>query len=449
MKKEDKKRCGICDIPYFERNNYYYGKLMTVRDFFQEQCYFNEKRWLINRMVGGWGVVCGLDVKPKEGETDKVIVTPGLAIDCCGREVLVCEEQKVPLIPEECECYKEQKKHKEQEQGEKKLVICLEFYECKTEPINLPAIACDQKEKGEFNSIRDSFKIRVVPASEVDIDDPCIHLCPLEHKDEIVHHYLCEKLKEGCCECPERPCLVLAEVTFIPSQSQETEYPESQSQQTQHQKPEYPESPPTIKIDECSKRRIVHTNPLLYDLIDCYHGDLPHVTDINWENETAINGALIKWEDFKNGIYNEGAKVWFDKKMNGETIKTNTFLFLVKMEDSDTGNYHYEQVPGVVSYEYEEATGESKATFKFTTEWIADVYLGYSRVREKGGEFKIVLKSDFIMSAEENGKPAKALDGNFIGGKLPSGNGTQGGDFESWFYVEPKPEDQKQQKKSR
>jgi hypothetical protein len=61
----------------------------------------------------------------------------------------------------------------------------------------------------------------------------------------------------------------------------------------------------------------------------------------------------------------------------------------------------------------------------------------------------VVLKSDFIMSAEESGKIAKALDGNFIGGKLPSGNGTQGGDFESWFYVEPKPEDQKLQKKTK
>ncbi len=436
MKKEDKKRCGICDIPYFERNNYYYGKLMTVRDFFQEQCYFNQKRWLINRMVGGWGVVCGLDVKRKPVDpndlskgycNDKVVVTPGLAIDCCGREILVCEEQTVALIPEECECYKEKKKPEQQEQGEKELVICLEFYECKTEPINLPPIACDQKEKGEFNRIRDSFKIRVVPASEVDTDDPCKHLCPFEDKSKAVHEYLCEELKEGCCECPERPCLLLAEVTVTPSED--------------------PHNPPTIEIDECSRRRIVYTNPLLYDLIDCYHGDLPHVTDINWKNETTINGATIKWDDFRNGIYIEGVRVWFDKKMNGETININTFLFLVKMEDADTGNYQYDLVPGDVSYDYNESTGKSIATFKFTTEWISDVYLGYSRVREKGGEFKVVLKSDFIMSAEENGKPVKALDGNFIGGKLPSGNGTQGGDFESWFYVEPKPDQAKGQKK--
>ena len=34
----------------------------------------------------------------------------------------------------------------------------------------------------------------------------------------------------------------------------------------------------------------------------------------------------------------------------------------------------------------------------------------------------------------------RSLDGNFIGGKLPSGNGVQGGDFVSWFSVEAKEE---------
>ena len=439
MKKEDKGHCGICKIPNFERNNYYFGKLMTVRDFFQEQCYFNEKRWLMNRMISGWGVVCGLDVK---GQTpadpndlskgyydDKVLITPGLAIDCCGREILVCEEQTVELIPEECDCCKKEKKKEEKGQEKKELIICLEFFECKSEPINLPPIACDQKEKGEFNRIRDSFKIRVKPKSDVDLEDQCKEFCPLEHKDKTVHHYLCEELKEGCCECPENPCLVLAEVTISPTED--------------------PQHPHAIQIDVCSKRRHVYTNNLLYDLIHCYHGDLPHVIDVNWKNETTVNGATVKWEDFKSGIYSAGVRVWFDRKMNGNTINANTFLFLVKMEDSDTGNYSHEHVPGEVSYAYDEATHESTATFKFTSEWIADVYLGYSRVREKGGEFMVVLKSDFIMSAEESGKMAKALDGNFIGGKLPSGNGTQGGDFESWFYVEPKPEDQKLQKKTK
>ena len=34
-----------------DRNRYFYGKLMTVRDFLREQEYFNSKRWLINRLL--------------------------------------------------------------------------------------------------------------------------------------------------------------------------------------------------------------------------------------------------------------------------------------------------------------------------------------------------------------------------------------------------------------
>ena len=246
MEKENEKKCGICKISDSTRNNYFCGKLMTVRDFEAEQSYFNEKRWLINRMVHGWGVVCGLDVTLKEGETDKVIVSSGLAIDCCGREILVCEEQEVQLIPVESECHKEKGA---KEEGVKNLVICLEYYECKTEPINLPPIACDQKEKCEFNRIRDSFKkIRVKNKSDVDIEDPYGKYCPFEDKGKSMHENLCGRLKEGCPECPKRPCLVLAEVTITPSSD-----------------------PPTIEIDQCSKRKLVYNNPLLFDLINCLH----------------------------------------------------------------------------------------------------------------------------------------------------------------------------------
>ena len=45
-----------------ERNQYFYGKMLTARDFETEQRYFNNKRRLINRTTLGAGVVCGLGV---------------------------------------------------------------------------------------------------------------------------------------------------------------------------------------------------------------------------------------------------------------------------------------------------------------------------------------------------------------------------------------------------
>ncbi|HMK56393.1 MAG TPA: hypothetical protein VK448_07140 [Dissulfurispiraceae bacterium] len=410
MKEEISKRCGVCQIPCFERNNFFYGKLMTVRDFSAEQCYFNEKRWLINRMVHGWGVVCGLDVVAVKDNPTKVTVTTGLAIDCCGREVLVCEEQGVELVPGPSDCHTK----KGEDNGEKKLYICIDYRECKTEPVQLPPVSCDKKEKGEFNRIRDSFIISVRRPDEVCIPDDCPKYCPLsENKSSPLREYLCGKLKAGCPECLEKCCVILAEVTITPA-----------TDATQ---------PPTVVIDACSKRQLVYGNAMLFELIRCFHGDLPHVTAINWKS----NGATIDWNDFKNGIYKDGLKVWFDKKMDASTINVNTFLVMVKMEDSDTGNSTYDMIPGDVSYQYDEGTKSSVATFLITSKWLIDVFLGYSRVRDKGGEFLVILKGDFIMSVGDACIPAKALDGNFIGGSLPSGNGTPGGDFESWFYLGP------------
>ncbi len=499
---EDKRLCSVCKIPHFERNNYYYGKLMTVRDHFAEQCYFNEKRWLINRMILGWGVVCGLDVKripvnpddPMKGyRDDKVKVTKGLAIDCCGREILICEDQYVDLIPEESECCRE----RAEKEKIKNLIICLEYHECKSEPINIVHASCDQKEKCEFNRIRDSFKIRVKYEDDVDLVEPYGNICPLENKiayfisweeiqddnilkkflinnfnvkwvenaeinrgedkktielayenyslslmldnentrvnltisdgrtyefivmkekdkhniyrRETVHGYICKKLKEGCTKCPECPCLILAKIT----QSVSTD-------------------PSIIYFDPCYKRKLVYSNSLLYDLINCYHGDLPHIISINWQH-----GEELEWSQFIEMIRrNEedltdegpGLQVGFDREVNGVDVRT--FLFMVKYrEDREGGFYQDRYIPGNVHYD----ANNKKWVFKVDIDWFIDLRI--SDIQEGAG-FKILIRGDHILDKRTN----RALDANFIGGKLPSGNGTQGGEFVSWFYVRANPD---------
>src|SRR5438094_7199438 len=79
------------------RPRYFYGQLLDVRHFESEQDYFRRKLGLLNQMVSGFGVVCGLDVKP--GPDDhSVIVEPGLALDKCGREIVVpCPSKPVAI----------------------------------------------------------------------------------------------------------------------------------------------------------------------------------------------------------------------------------------------------------------------------------------------------------------------------------------------------------------
>lgn len=81
-----------CRLHQFEKNHYFYGKLMTVRDFETEQSYFDEKNHFINRLLHGSGLVCGFEELQIEDKGDKITIDftdGGMALDCCGREIVV------------------------------------------------------------------------------------------------------------------------------------------------------------------------------------------------------------------------------------------------------------------------------------------------------------------------------------------------------------------------
>ncbi|AGB49805.1 hypothetical protein Metho_1611 [Methanomethylovorans hollandica DSM 15978] len=82
-----------CQLHKFEKNKYFYGKLMTVRDFETEQSYFDEKRHLINRLLNGSGLICGFEqiqIKTAaDGNLNMLFIDGGAALDCCGREIVV------------------------------------------------------------------------------------------------------------------------------------------------------------------------------------------------------------------------------------------------------------------------------------------------------------------------------------------------------------------------
>lgn len=79
----------------FERNNYFYGKLLTSKDFQSEQEYLNNKRRLLNRVFHGTGIAYGLTVL--KADDSSIILQSGLALDGAGREIVVPQTQVVKL----------------------------------------------------------------------------------------------------------------------------------------------------------------------------------------------------------------------------------------------------------------------------------------------------------------------------------------------------------------
>jgi hypothetical protein len=83
--------CIECEVPQLARNHYFTGKLLVERDFTDEQRYLIGKDRRHNQRLHGWGTVCGLRVREHEDcncRETYLIVEPGTAVDCCGREIL-------------------------------------------------------------------------------------------------------------------------------------------------------------------------------------------------------------------------------------------------------------------------------------------------------------------------------------------------------------------------
>src|SRR5437899_3039999 len=74
-------------VPDFTRAKYFYGRMLSAQYFQREQDYFREKLKLHNRCLHGYGVVCGLRVKPEpidptcetEDDRKRVVVEKELA----------------------------------------------------------------------------------------------------------------------------------------------------------------------------------------------------------------------------------------------------------------------------------------------------------------------------------------------------------------------------------
>lgn len=437
MKSDKSAKCDVCETPHFERNNYFYGKQFTVRDLLQEQRYFNKKRWLLNRMVLGWGVVCGLGVSWKKDKA-KLEVKTGMALDCCGHEIIVCEPQYLELeqYEEACRCAEEKREY------EGKFVLCLEYEKCETEPIELPPVGCNKEERTEYNRIREGFKLRLKKWEEACPKQPFGHIACLDRfkhdtgkpegekrpscHTETLHEHLCKELGKGCPECESCDCVILATI-YVKAGKAEQSQQANHQQQHQH---EVEHKSVEVRVDTCTDRRLVYSNSTLYDLIYCHHGDLPHIVDFNWRAHTYPKRE-VSWEKFVQMV-RDGLTVYFDQKMTDHSLNGHTFFISFLHKEEGTGVYIVKRIP-VMRIQPGSVGDCYTATFIADKDWIQDELTAKNSQLANGADIEITLRGSRIWN-----RKGKALDGEFLGDKLPTGNGTQGGDFVDWFRVLPR-----------
>ena len=130
----------------FERNRYFYGKLLTVRDFEVEQRYHCTKRELLNRLVHGAGVVCGLGVTASDEST--LMIESGMALDYQGREIILPEPlfRKLQML-----------EGQETLAGKQDAYLCLTYAEEDVEPVN--ATGAEGGAQRQFDLTREGFRL--------------------------------------------------------------------------------------------------------------------------------------------------------------------------------------------------------------------------------------------------------------------------------------------------
>lgn len=230
------------------RNNYFYGKLLDVMHFQMEQTYFNRKRWLLNRLGLGSGVLCGLElVVAANGQS--VWLRPGVAIDPLGREIIVpapfCLEN--PRQPTD----DGGRPSGDPIPGEGVVTICLGYHECAAEPVPVLVGDCDTRQECAPSTIRERFRVLVragAPTQRLGQigDEECQAIFPGgEVAAEFDRHLAaCEALTGPCLE-PDARCVILGTITL----------------------PAAADDP--VTVDGCTYRTTVYSNSMLWELMTC------------------------------------------------------------------------------------------------------------------------------------------------------------------------------------
>lgn len=205
-----------------ERNNYFTGQMLAVRNFELETGYMNGKRHLLNRLVSGYGVVCGLDVRPGPDERH-VIVTAGVALDRWGREIIVPEDTRPIEIPAHLvprgdgsgkgggDRNEPRQDDYRRDDGDDDAVVrvMLCYHECEADPTPVLGGDCGTVPECAPGTIRERYRITFKEGAAPQRPMEC-RVPDLFRGDRIDYEALVRHVSDGCPQLPADPCIPLA-----------------------------------------------------------------------------------------------------------------------------------------------------------------------------------------------------------------------------------------------
>ena len=157
----------------FERNHYFYGKLLTVRDFEDEQRYMNDKRRINNVLTKGAGVISGLSTVMIDEKT--ISLETGMALDYMGREIIGPESvtKKLNVL----DGFKEIKNYEN-------VYLCLEYAEKKKDKVH-SITESTSAEEVDYNRVEESYHLFLTDSS---VDSKKLSLHRLKEEEQVIYY---------------------------------------------------------------------------------------------------------------------------------------------------------------------------------------------------------------------------------------------------------------------
>lgn len=226
-----------CALGLLERPRYFPRQLLTPAELTLEQQYFRDKLRRHNRLLHGWGVVCGAEVcrvppeeasrydqrkaaaagttlppqQPVRPQPWKVRVKPGYILGPYGDEIVIACERIVDLrthgLTGECG---EQGEAVDPwcapvwvQRGDGPLWIAVRYKELPSRPVRVQPAGCGCDEtQCEYSRWRDGYEICIL-----ELDD-----CPPSHQNPPSFEDPFQGPIPACPDCPDEPWVILARV---------------------------------------------------------------------------------------------------------------------------------------------------------------------------------------------------------------------------------------------
>ena len=212
--------CDVASTTALERTRFFAGQILGPDDMTQDQTYFREKHRRHNRMLHGWGVVCGACVR--RGRTNcEVIVEPGYILGPWGDEIVIDRDVVVDLCRqgagEQLGCCGESLdpwcNDTRAECREGTLYLAARYAECQARPVRSSSGGCGcgcDDDGCEYSRIRDSFAIKILRELPSSYSDPF-------RQPPVGVLIPCEGGRARTCPpCPAEPWVILADITVGP-----------------------------------------------------------------------------------------------------------------------------------------------------------------------------------------------------------------------------------------